>query len=132
MDSNSLTIISITVPMVLGFIGVIFSVVSSSNASNHRIDDFRSDVYRRFDEVDKHFTEVDRRFDEVDKHFTEVDRRFDEVGQQIAEIKANVKEQNTEIGILSNRLNTYIDNFAVRLMTDRRPRAAKKLAAGKS
>jgi hypothetical protein len=32
-----------------------------------RLDDFREDVGRRFDEVDKRFDKVDERFDRVDK-----------------------------------------------------------------
>ena len=104
MDANTLTIISMTVPMLLGFIGVIFSVMSSSNSTKHRIDDFRSDV----------------------------DRRFGEVKAEIAEVKSDLKEQKADMGILSNRLNTYIDSFAVRIMTDSRSRIVKKSAARKS
>ena len=38
--------------------------------TDERLDDFRSDVNRRFDEVD-------RRFDAVDRHFDAVERRMD-------------------------------------------------------
>jgi hypothetical protein len=115
MDANTLTIIAITVPMVIGFIGVIYSVTSSSSATNHRIDDFRADVDRRFTEQNN-----------------DMDRRFDEMGKQIAEVKSDLKEQKTEMGILSNRLNTYIDSFAVRIMTDSGSRIMKKSAARKA
>lgn len=62
--------------------------------TDERMDDFRDEVYRRFDEVDRRFTkfegdvdrrfdelggDVNRRFDEVDRRFQGVDRRFDEV-----------------------------------------------------
>jgi hypothetical protein len=99
-----ITIITILVPMILGFFGVIFSmhnmvntaVKTSSDSTNHRIDDFRADVDRRFDTVDK---------------------RLD--------------EQKAEISIVGNRLNTYIDSFAVRLITGSHIKTAKKKVAGK-
>ena len=34
--------------------------------TDERLDDFRSDVNRRFDEVDRRFEAVDRRFDRID------------------------------------------------------------------
>jgi tetrahydromethanopterin S-methyltransferase subunit G len=48
--------------------------------TNERMDDFRDEVNRRFDGVDKRFDkfegEVNRRFGEVDKRFDKVDREF--------------------------------------------------------
>ncbi len=48
-----------------------------------RLDDFRADVGRRFDEVDRRFDKVDKRFGKVDERFDKVDRRFDETNQRM-------------------------------------------------
>lgn len=49
-----------------------------------RLDDFKENVNRRFDEVDK-------RFDEVDKRFEQVDKRFDRVEADIRELRTTMK-----------------------------------------
>ncbi len=49
-----------------------------------RLDDFRSEVDRRFGEVYRRFDEVDRRFDKVDK-------RFDKVEGEIGELRSEMK-----------------------------------------
>lgn len=48
--------------------------------TDDRLDDFRGEVNRRFDDVD-------RRFDKVDRRFEKVDRRFDEVNRNLARIE---------------------------------------------
>lgn len=51
--------------------------------TDERLDDFREDVGRRFDEVDRRFEEVDRRFDKVDERmeagFARMDAKFDAI-----------------------------------------------------
>jgi hypothetical protein len=47
--------------------------------TDERLDDFRGEVNRGFDEVDRRFDKVDRRFDKVE---SEVNRRFSEVDQK--------------------------------------------------
>ena len=54
--------------------------------TDDRLDDFRGEVNRRFDEVDKRFDEVDKRFEAVDKRFEAVDRRFDRVDKRIDDL----------------------------------------------
>jgi hypothetical protein len=51
--------------------------------TDDRLDDFRAETQRRFDEVDRRFDEVDRRFDDVDKRF---DKRFDRVETEIKDL----------------------------------------------
>ena len=46
--------------------------------TDERLDDFRADVDRRFNEVDRRFDKVDRRFDKVDERFDRVDKRMEE------------------------------------------------------
>jgi hypothetical protein len=45
--------------------------------TDERLDDFRSDVNRRFDEVDRRFDEVYRRFDKVEAELHRVNDRLD-------------------------------------------------------
>jgi hypothetical protein len=45
--------------------------------TDERLDDFRGEVNRRFDEVDRRFGEVDRRFDKVDTQLNRVNDRLD-------------------------------------------------------
>lgn len=49
--------------------------------TDDRLDDFRGDVNRRFDGVDKHFDEfgrqVDKRFDKVDGELKRLDSKID-------------------------------------------------------
>lgn len=69
--------------------------------TDERMDDFRDEVYRRFDkaeeavnrrfdiaeeDVNRRFDEVNRRFMDVDRRFTDVDRRFDEVVNELRRI----------------------------------------------
>ncbi|MBF0563768.1 MAG: hypothetical protein HQK89_00840 [Nitrospirae bacterium] len=48
-------------------------------ATNQRIDDLKSDMNRRFEQVDKRFEQVDKRFEQVDKRFEQVDKRFEQM-----------------------------------------------------
>jgi len=52
--------------------------------TDERLDDFRGEVNRRFDEVD-------RRFDKVDQRFDKVDQRFAELQTEIVSIRADLK-----------------------------------------
>lgn len=54
--------------------------------TDDRLDDFRGEVNRRFDEVYRRFDEVDRRFEEVDRQFDKVDKRFDKVELELHRI----------------------------------------------
>jgi hypothetical protein len=45
--------------------------------TDERLDDFRGEVNRRFDEVDRRFGEVDKRFDKVDRELNRVNDRLD-------------------------------------------------------
>jgi len=45
--------------------------------TDERLDDFRGEVNRRFDDVDRRFDRVDKRFDGVDAQFDRVHDRLD-------------------------------------------------------
>ena len=69
---------------------------------NRRIDDFRSDVQERFDQVDKRFDQVDKRFDQVDKRFELMDKRMDRVEtrseRQFEHLSKAIDASETELG----------------------------------
>jgi hypothetical protein len=51
--------------------------------TDERLDDFRAEVGRRFDEVDHRFDEVDRRFGEVYRHFDKVEHELHRVNDRL-------------------------------------------------
>lgn len=54
--------------------------------TDDRLDAFRVETQRRFDEVDRRFGEVDRRLDEVGRRLDEVGRRLDKVEGEVKEL----------------------------------------------
>ncbi len=44
--------------------------------TDDRLDDFRGEVNRRFDEMDRRFEGVDKRFDRVDQRFDDLSRQM--------------------------------------------------------
>jgi predicted transcriptional regulator len=61
------------------------TVTMRESWTDERLDDFRGEVNRRFDEVY-------RRFDEVDRRFEQVDRRFEKIEREIHDLRVEVKE----------------------------------------
>jgi hypothetical protein len=51
--------------------------------TDERLDDFRGEVSRRFDEVDRQFGKVDNRFDKVDHRFDKVDAELHRVNDRL-------------------------------------------------
>lgn len=47
--------------------------------TDDRLDDFRGEVNRRFDDIDRRFDKVDRRFEKVDRRFDEVDAKLERI-----------------------------------------------------
>lgn len=66
--------------------------------TDDRLDDFRGEVNRRFDNVDRRFDEaaadVNRRFDkaaaDVNRRFDEVDKRLDKLDDRFAEFQRTI------------------------------------------
>lgn len=78
--------------------------------TDERLDDFRGEVSRRFDDVDRRFEEVDRRFDKVDAEFRdlrlEMITRFDRVDARFDAL------QRTLLQIAGGTVATLIAGFA--------------------
>ncbi|HEX2096001.1 MAG TPA: hypothetical protein VHF50_01370 [Solirubrobacterales bacterium] len=77
--------------------------------TDDRLDAFRGETQRRFDEVDRQFHEVDRRFDEVDRRFDEVNRRFEEVDKRFDKVEGGVKELRGEMNMRFNAIDARFD-----------------------
>ncbi|MFM8992591.1 MAG: hypothetical protein ACKOJG_00045 [Actinomycetota bacterium] len=53
---------------------------------DQKIDDFKAETLRRFEQVDKRFDQVDKRFEQVDQRFEQVDKRFDHIDKRFDQI----------------------------------------------
>ena len=54
--------------------------------TDDRLDDFRADVNRRFDEVDRRFDAVDRRLEGVETELRALNGRFDALNRTLLQI----------------------------------------------
>jgi septal ring factor EnvC (AmiA/AmiB activator) len=82
--------------------------------------DFKGDVYRRFEQVDKRFEQVDKRFEQVDKRFdlltgelkdfkVDVDRRFEQMRGDFKELKSDNNRRFDQIAASIERLGDKLD-----------------------
>lgn len=76
----------------------------SERWTDERLDEFRSEVTGRFDEVDRRFDKVDQRFAEVDRRFDKVDRRFAEVDRRFADVDHRFDKVELRFGQLDEKL----------------------------
>jgi hypothetical protein len=81
--------------------------------TDERLDDFRGEVNRRFDEVDRRFEEVDRRFDKVDRRFDKVDAEFAAVR---VEMKSGFDRMNAQFASLQRTMFQASVVFIVALL----------------
>ncbi len=62
--------------------------------TDERLDDFRAETGRRFDEVDKRFDKVDARFDKVDARFDRVEAKFDKIDARFERLDERLEALN--------------------------------------
>jgi tetrahydromethanopterin S-methyltransferase subunit G len=77
--------------------------------TDERLDDFRAEVNRRFNEVDRRFDQVDQRFDSVESELQRVNDRFDGMHRTmihgfVAMIGAIVAGNAALIGLVATQL----------------------------
>lgn len=67
------------------FCRLAFAIMEAMRQSwtDDRLDDFRGEVNRRFDEVDRRFDEVDKRFDKVETELHRVNDRLDSLSKML-------------------------------------------------
>ena len=148
MDFSLLAILS---TMIVGFISVVISVNTGIRSElKQKFNELKEDMNRRFNEQDKKFVSLkqdidrrfeeqkdymDRRFDEVDHKFLQqkeyMDQRFDEQKEYMDHRFEQQKEEIVEIKqdqkSMRARLDTFIDNFALKVITEGQKPARKSV-----
>jgi archaellum component FlaC len=86
--------------------------------TDERLDDFATNVDKRFDQVDKRFEQVDKRFEQVDKRFDQVDKRFDQVDRRFDRLEDKFEDLNkTLLWFGGGAMITFIVGFAGLIVT---------------
>ena len=73
---------------------------------DQKIDDFKAETLRRFEQVDKRFDQVDQRFDQIDKRFDQVDQRFEQVDKRFDHIDKRFDQIDKRFDALDVRLRS--------------------------
>ena len=78
-----------------------------------RFEEMRSDMDRRFDQVDKRFEQVDKRFEQIDKRFEQVDKRFEDtrtdMNTRFEEMRTDMNARFEEMRIDMNARFEQVD-----------------------
>jgi chromosome segregation ATPase len=80
--------------------------------------DFKGDVNRRFEQVDKRFEQVDKRFDvlagelkdfksDVNRRFEQVDKRFENVDRRFDQIAASIERLGDKLDARDTRQRSF-------------------------
>ena len=130
MDFSLLAILS---TMIVGFISVVISVNTGIRSElKQKFNELKEEMNRRFNETDKKFInlsqDMNRRFSDqkeyIDRRFEEqkeyMDHRFEEQKEEIVELKQEQKS-------MRGRLDTFIDNFALRVITEGKKTSKKSV-----
>ncbi len=73
---------------------------------DQKVDDFKTETLRRFDQVDKRFEQVDKRFDQVDKRFEQIDKRFEQVDKRFEQVDKRFDRIDARFDALDERLRS--------------------------
>jgi hypothetical protein len=79
---------------------------------HEQIRELRSDMIRRFEQVDRRFEQVDRRFEQVDRRFEQVDRRFEQVDRRFEQVEQRFQVFDLKV----DRHFTWVVGIQVALM----------------
>jgi hypothetical protein len=79
--------------------------------TNHRFEELRQDMNRRFEAVDRRFEAVDRRFEAVDRRFEAVDRRFEAVIEELRDHSRQLRDINIHLSALGGRVGYGLENM---------------------
>ncbi|HYP55627.1 MAG TPA: hypothetical protein VEQ41_04910 [Solirubrobacterales bacterium] len=81
--------------------------------TDERLDDFRAETARHFDEVNRRFDEVNGRFEQVNGRFEEVNRRFEQVDDRFNRLETRMengfKEMRAEVVALRRDMDQRLD-----------------------
>ena len=73
---------------------------------DQKVDDFKAETLRGFDQVDKRFEQVERRFEQVDKRFDQVDKRFEQVDRRFEQVDKRFDRIDARFDALDERLRS--------------------------
>ena len=82
---------------------------------DQKVDDFKTETLRRFDQVDKRFGQVDKRFEQIDKRFEQVDKRFDRIDARFDALDERLRSNKTLL-ILSASTASSIASVVISLL----------------
>jgi chaperonin cofactor prefoldin len=82
---------------------------------DQKVDDFKTETLRRFDQVDKRFEQVDKRFEQIDKRFEQVDKRFDRIDARFDALDQRLRSNKTLL-ILSASTASSIASVVISLL----------------
>jgi len=73
---------------------------------DQKVDDFKAETLRGFEQVDKRFEQVERRFEQVDKRFEQVDKRFEQIDKRFAQVDKRFDRIDARFDALDERLRS--------------------------
>jgi len=82
---------------------------------DQKVDDFKAETLRGFQQVDKRFEQVERRFEQVDKRFEQVDKRFDRIDERFDALDERLRSNKTLL-ILSVSTAASIASVVISLL----------------
>jgi len=71
---------------------------------DQRFDDLKQDVNLRFEQVDRRFEQVDKRFEQVDYRFEQIDKRFDQVITSIERLTDTLYDRDKDLRTFTMRM----------------------------
>ena len=72
---------------------------------DQKVDDFKAETLRGFEQVDKRFEQVDKRFDQVDKRFEQVERRFEQVEKRFDQVDKRFEQVEKRFDQIDKRFD---------------------------
>jgi hypothetical protein len=82
--------------------------------TDERLDDFRGETARHFEEVNRRFEQVDKRFEQVDRRF---DRLEDRMEEGFREVRAESVALRREMGERFEALQRMMFRFSALMIT---------------
>ena len=82
---------------------------------DQKVDDFKAETLRRFEQVERRFEQVDKRFEQVDKRFDQVDKRFDRIDARFDALDQRLRSNKTLL-ILSASTASSIASVVISLL----------------
>ena len=78
-----------------------------------RFDNIKTDMNKRFEQVDKRFEQVDKRFEQVDKRFEQVDKRFEQIIASIDRLGDKLEHRDENQRFFTLRMFTIAIGISV-------------------